>query len=202
MAAPFGPPPVVATMVCFPSGATRVSVPRLISTTNRLPSASATGPSGNWRPLVISRISGMVQLSASPLAVVGGEPALGLHGDEHRGGVLGGRRPKVRLAHLRAEIAERRRPDVALVVGRGDRRRALDGHVAVGRCLGLHADAHPSRGADEARLTRLTAGHEAERRANEGAQRAHPLAQNAAPPGVYAYQTGTASGPRSPSAML
>src|SRR6059036_4026344 len=61
MAAPFGPPPVVATMVCFPSGATRVSVPRLISTTSTLPSSRATGPSGNWRPLVISRISGMAQ---------------------------------------------------------------------------------------------------------------------------------------------
>src|SRR2546428_255205 len=29
-----------------------------------------------------------------------------------------------------------------------------------------------------------------------------PVTKRSAPPGVYAYQTGTASGPRSPSAML
>src|SRR5262245_48535827 len=57
MAAPFGPPPVRATMLVRPSGATRVSVPRRISTTSTLPSGSATGPSGNWRPVAISRIS-------------------------------------------------------------------------------------------------------------------------------------------------
>src|SRR5207249_8884252 len=72
---------------------------------------------------------------------------------------------KIRLAHLRAEVAERRGPDVALVVGRGDGRRALEADVAVGRSLALHAHAHPARGADEARLARLTAGHEAERAA-------------------------------------
>src|SRR5947208_9917194 len=74
MAAPFGPPPVRATTVCLPSGATRVRVPRLISTTSTLPSARATGPSGNWRPLLTSRISGMVRSSLDghdgpPLAV-------------------------------------------------------------------------------------------------------------------------------------
>src|SRR2546425_3446038 len=60
MAAPFGPPPVSATTSFDPLGRTRVSVPRLISTTSTLPSFIATGPSGNSSPEVISRISGIL----------------------------------------------------------------------------------------------------------------------------------------------
>src|SRR5215510_3093706 len=57
MAAPFGPPPVSPTTVTRPSGVTRVSVPRLISTSSTLPSGMAMGPSGNWRPSASTRAS-------------------------------------------------------------------------------------------------------------------------------------------------
>ena len=57
MAAPFGPPPVVATRTTVPSGDTAAIVPLLISTTSTTPSLSATGPSGNCRPLATNVIS-------------------------------------------------------------------------------------------------------------------------------------------------
>jgi hypothetical protein len=41
-----------------PSGETRVSVPRRISTRSTLPSEHQTGPSGNWSPDAISRYAG------------------------------------------------------------------------------------------------------------------------------------------------
>src|SRR5215813_5148086 len=54
MAAPLGPPPSLAITCCLPSGMTRVSVWRAISTRITEPSGIATGPSGNFRPEVIS----------------------------------------------------------------------------------------------------------------------------------------------------
>src|SRR5229473_2954628 len=52
MAAPFGPPPSLAMTCCLPSGMTRVSVWRAISTRITEPSGMATGPSGNFAPEV------------------------------------------------------------------------------------------------------------------------------------------------------
>src|ERR1700694_362918 len=63
MAAPLGPPPSLATTCCLPSGMTRVSVSRAISTRITEPSGMATGPSGNFRPEVISLCGVMVALS-------------------------------------------------------------------------------------------------------------------------------------------
>src|SRR5215471_14185857 len=54
MAAPLGPPPSLAITCCLPSGMTRVSVWRAISTRITDPSGIAIGPSGNFRPEVIS----------------------------------------------------------------------------------------------------------------------------------------------------
>ena len=51
-----GPPPVVATTSTRPSGVTRDTVPRAISTRITLPSSIATGPSGKASPDAISRI--------------------------------------------------------------------------------------------------------------------------------------------------
>src|SRR3954469_24457452 len=61
MAAPFGPPPRLAITCCLPSGMTRVSVCRAISTRITEPSGMATGPSGNLSPEVIS-LCGVVML--------------------------------------------------------------------------------------------------------------------------------------------
>src|SRR5947208_6647402 len=60
MAAPFGPPPSVAITWIFPSGVTRESVRRSISTGMTEPSGIATGPSGNRRPAVICRTLGVM----------------------------------------------------------------------------------------------------------------------------------------------
>src|SRR4249920_291388 len=49
-AAPFGPPPVVATRVTSPPGLTRANVPLWISTTTTAPSSMAIGPSGKRSP--------------------------------------------------------------------------------------------------------------------------------------------------------
>src|SRR3546814_9000924 len=70
MAAPFGPAPGVATTCFVPSGSTRVSVPPATSTRITDPSAIATGPSGNFRPSVISRIS----LPRVSFALAGSDP--------------------------------------------------------------------------------------------------------------------------------
>src|SRR5437763_6797166 len=100
IAAPLGPPPRSATIVAMPSGATRVSVPRRISTTSTDPSASATGPSGNWSPSAISRSSPLrpetlvargAEQRGHDLAVDAGErerPEHDLHG--HVGREVGG----------------------------------------------------------------------------------------------------------------
>ena len=53
MAAPLGPPPQSATTSTFPSGVTRVNVPRAISTSRTLPSGMAMGPSGKRSPVAI-----------------------------------------------------------------------------------------------------------------------------------------------------
>src|SRR5262249_3316124 len=55
-AAPFGPPPHSPTTVIAPSGVTRESVPRLISTSRTLPSLQPIVPSGNCGPVVTSRM--------------------------------------------------------------------------------------------------------------------------------------------------
>src|SRR5436190_8699976 len=73
MAAPLGPPPQSATTSILPSGVTRLSVPRLISTTSTLPSGMAIGPSGNSRPVAMVRTFSMPRIigrmsEAVPLA--------------------------------------------------------------------------------------------------------------------------------------
>src|SRR5260370_25968444 len=78
MAAPFGPPPSLAMRCCLPSGMTRVSVWRAISTRITEPSGMATGPSGNFRPDVIS-LCGVVMV-VSPLLALEGGLALGEEG--------------------------------------------------------------------------------------------------------------------------
>src|SRR4029077_19691557 len=78
MAAPFGPPPSLAMTCCLPSGMTRVSVWRAISTRITEPSGMATGPSGNFRPEVIS-LCGVVMV-VSPLLALEGGLALGEEG--------------------------------------------------------------------------------------------------------------------------
>ena len=65
IAAPFGPPPSLAMTCCLPSGMTRVSVSRAISTRITEPSGMAIGPSGNFRPEVIS-LCGVV-IGVSPV---------------------------------------------------------------------------------------------------------------------------------------
>src|ERR1700736_6401671 len=77
MAAPFGPPPSLATTCCLPSGMTRVSVSRAISTRITEPSGMATGPSGNLRPEVIS-LCGVVM--SFPLFALEARLALGEEG--------------------------------------------------------------------------------------------------------------------------
>src|SRR5215211_4810045 len=74
-AAPLGPPPVRATTSTEPSGPTRVTVPRLISTTTTLPSLMATGPSGNWSPEAISCRLTILPPSRSRVARRGSIPA-------------------------------------------------------------------------------------------------------------------------------
>src|SRR5215813_11275806 len=68
MAAPLGPPPSLAITCCLPSGMTRVSVWRAISTRITEPSGIATGPSGNFRPEVIS-LCGVVMAVPPSLAL-------------------------------------------------------------------------------------------------------------------------------------
>src|SRR5262249_33151840 len=67
MAAPLGPPPSLAITCCLPSGMTRVSVWRAISTSITEPSGIATGPSGNLSPEVIS-LCGVVICTAPSIA--------------------------------------------------------------------------------------------------------------------------------------
>src|SRR5438128_10230119 len=69
MAAPFGPPPSLAITCCLPSGMTRVSVSRAISTRITEPSGMATGPSGNLRPEVISLCGVVMAVPLFPLEV-------------------------------------------------------------------------------------------------------------------------------------
>src|ERR1700744_6375111 len=55
-AAPLGPPGISATTSLRPSGQTRVNRRPRISTSTTDPSGIATGPSGNSRPVAITRI--------------------------------------------------------------------------------------------------------------------------------------------------
>src|SRR3954452_1878596 len=66
MAAPLGPPPGSATTSTFPSGVTRDSVRRLISTSSTLPSGIAIGPSGNCSP-VATTVTSLIVATATPL---------------------------------------------------------------------------------------------------------------------------------------
>ena len=69
IAAPFGPPPSVAITWTFPSGVTRESVRRSISTRMTEPSGIATGPSGNRSPEAICLIAGLwVAIRTAPAA--------------------------------------------------------------------------------------------------------------------------------------
>src|ERR1700741_4261779 len=65
-AAPFGPPPSVATPWILPSGVTRESVRRSISTSITEPSLIATGPSGNRRPDAICLSAGVIVFTGCP----------------------------------------------------------------------------------------------------------------------------------------
>src|ERR1700722_12501275 len=73
MAAPFGPPPHVPTAASWPSAVTRVTRPASISVTKTLPSAHATGPSGNDRrsasPVTSSRTTAVM---AAPVGATSG----------------------------------------------------------------------------------------------------------------------------------
>jgi hypothetical protein len=69
IAAPFGPPPSVATTRTLPSGMTRESVRRSISTSTTEPSLIATGPSGNRRPDAICVSAGVIVFKAVLLDV-------------------------------------------------------------------------------------------------------------------------------------
>jgi hypothetical protein len=57
IAAPLGPPRHSPTTSTRPSGSTLERVPRWISTRITEPSSIAIGPSGNCKPLAISRIA-------------------------------------------------------------------------------------------------------------------------------------------------
>src|SRR5215831_2438861 len=65
MAAPFGPPPSVATTWILPSGVTRDSVRRSISTRMMEPSGIATGPSGKRSPEAICLKVGVIVVIVS-----------------------------------------------------------------------------------------------------------------------------------------
>src|SRR4030095_12681608 len=60
MAAPLGPPPSIATTRTLPSGVTRESVRRSISTRITEPSGMATGPSGKRSPDAICLTDGWI----------------------------------------------------------------------------------------------------------------------------------------------
>src|SRR6267378_2075692 len=87
MAAPLGPPPSRAITWILPSGVTRESVRRSISTSTTEPSGMATGPSGNRRPVVISRNAGVeVSTFIARLPASGSRPdEVGLAGRVRRG---------------------------------------------------------------------------------------------------------------------
>src|SRR5262249_26166586 len=67
MAAPFGPPPSVAITRILPSGVTRDSVRRSISTRMTEPSGIATGPSGKRSPEAICVNAGLIAAIVSLL---------------------------------------------------------------------------------------------------------------------------------------
>src|SRR5215510_480520 len=87
MAAPFGPPPSVAITWILPSGVTRESVRRSISTSTTEPSLIATGPSGNRRPAAICLTAGVIVFTSVLLTSV-----LRRRGRAQRPRVLGGPR--------------------------------------------------------------------------------------------------------------
>src|SRR5260370_28251525 len=126
MAAPFGPPPSLAMTCCLPSGMTRVSVWRAISTRITEPSGMATGPSGNLRPEVIS-LCGVVMVVVSLPAL---EDGLAL-GQEGRDAFL----EILAAAQLALEVAF----DVELlgeIVAAGASQRLLDAGQRHGRSIG------------------------------------------------------------------
>src|SRR6266568_7968154 len=75
MAAPFGPPPSCATTRTLPSGVTRESVRRSISTRITEPSGMATGPSGKRRPEAICVNLGLMAAMVSLLWLRMGQQA-------------------------------------------------------------------------------------------------------------------------------
>ncbi len=99
MAAPLGPPPSLAMMCCLPSGVTRVSVWRAISTRMTEPSGMAIGPSGNLRPEVIS-LNGVVMVVSPAFSYFALEGGLAL-GEEGRDAFL----EILALAQLALEVA-------------------------------------------------------------------------------------------------
>src|SRR5215475_845282 len=112
-------------------------------------------------PIFVSwRLCVGASIRSSELAVIHGVPARGLEGDEHARNGLGGHHGEVRLAHLRAEVADGHGADIALLVGLAERNWSLDAHVLIGRCLGLDAEPDATGGADQARFARGGAGDE------------------------------------------
>lgn len=91
MAAPFGPPPVVAKSDFSPPGVTLVRQPAAISTTRMSPFGSSSGPSGKRRPEVTTRKSRVISSrelagsypnsppSTTPLPVASDAPAWAAH---------------------------------------------------------------------------------------------------------------------------
>src|SRR5260370_1615344 len=79
MAAPFGPPPSLAMTCCLPSGMTRVSVWRAISTKKKKKKKKKKKNNGNFRPEVIS-LCGVVMVVSLPLLALEGGLALGEEG--------------------------------------------------------------------------------------------------------------------------
>src|SRR5205823_6601522 len=71
MAAPFGPPPRLAITWIFPSGVTRDSVCRAISTRITDPSGIAIGPSGNLSPAATCVIAAVSMAMRSFLSACG-----------------------------------------------------------------------------------------------------------------------------------
>src|SRR2546426_443016 len=68
MAAPLGPPPSVAITCTLPSGVTRDSARRSISTRITEPSSIATGPSGKRRPEAICLSAGTIVFNSASWA--------------------------------------------------------------------------------------------------------------------------------------
>src|SRR3954447_19588054 len=106
-------------MCCLPSGMTRVSVSRAISTRITEPSGMAIGPSGNFRPEVIS-LCGVV-MTVSPSSSLEVRLALGEEGLDALLEILAASQLALEVAlqiELRAEIVAAGAVDCFLDTGK------------------------------------------------------------------------------------